>query len=133
MSEVCYWSCWIAAIALYIAVLCLLVLAYRRTRNTGFLWLVMALVLWPLVSHLTGALYQHFLSELRNDHRPWLYPYSRMSIPPCESGQIPPGVFRVRLEFFNLLLGQILLFVGLVALIRNMRSQRSTQPPPGSQ
>src|SRR5205823_855945 len=45
--------------ALYLTVAVLLVRAYRRTHENGFIWLGAAVLIWPLVGRALGVVVEH--------------------------------------------------------------------------
>lgn len=44
---------------MYFAVAILLVRTYRRTRDVGFIWLGVAILVWPLVTRALGVVINH--------------------------------------------------------------------------
>jgi len=90
-------ACWTVAVLVglaYVVAALLVVLVYRRTKNTGFLWLLGALFMWPLAESCLLQLMQHFTREVMSGHTPSLFPYSLMSLSPKSSGwQMPPEEF----------------------------------------
>jgi hypothetical protein len=44
----------LAAVVCYLAIATVLVRRYLRTRDVGFVWLGMAVIVWPLLSSLLG-------------------------------------------------------------------------------
>jgi len=59
----------VTAVPFYIVLSVITVLKYRKTRDSGFIWLWVALVAWPLNAMLLPFLWQAFLADSFQDFR----------------------------------------------------------------
>ena len=100
-------------VILHLAIAVVLVRKYVRTRDVGFIWLGIALVLWPVVSSLLDRGQSVLLARLVN-HRPiGFYPFSLV-----ERGEMTIGAFFTVLATAQRLVGAVLLLVAVAYLCR---------------
>ena len=75
----------VTVVALHLAIALLLLRRYLRTRDIGFIWLGVAVVVWPLVSRLLDAGERASIDRAIH-HESVIYPFSLI-----ERGQITIG------------------------------------------
>lgn len=117
MAAVLQWG----SFALYIALALALVSKYMRTRDPGFIWLGVAVILWPLCTYWLNQTEANLLNRVIRGQPVGFYPFNliasrRMTVP----------------EFIRLngsvqqLIGAALLLVGVMFL---GRTKRESAPP----
>lgn len=104
----------------YVAIACVLVPKYRRTRDPGLLWLGIALVVWPLISHgftlVRGSLAQRAYHEENAD----FFPYSLFSSSETPFHEVVSG-FTSYSVLGQVIITQILLLTAVAFLHRTKR------------
>jgi hypothetical protein len=65
-----------SALVLHIAIAAILVRQYVRTRDVGFVWLGVAVVIWPGVSRLLGGGERVFIDRLIRHQSVGFYPFT---------------------------------------------------------
>ena len=111
----------VLAVLLHLAIAVILVRKYLCTRDAGLLWLVVAVVVWPLVSRLLDLGSRHLLDKLVRHEWVGFYPFSLVA-----SGQLTIGELVAYLGLFGQLVGISLLFIAVLRLA-NSRNQLQTQ------
>jgi hypothetical protein len=102
-----------SALALHIAIAAVLVHKYIRTRDVGFVWLGVAVVLWPGISRLLEGGEKVFIDRLIRRQSVDFYPFSLVA-----SGQMTMGNLVMSLAVFQQLIGVCLLLVAVLYLSR---------------
>ncbi len=110
---------WLTFLTIYVVVAAFLVRQYLRTRNTGFVWLGVAVVIWPFVSNLLGA-GQRLLYDRILNRQAVFSPFSLV-----EHGQTTFGTLTLYLAMLNNLIGAGLLLVAVLFLC-NTKSNPQT-------
>jgi hypothetical protein len=103
-------------ISLELAVVVVLVRKYLRTRNVGFLWLGVAVIVWP---GLTGVLERGelaFIAAPASGHLARIYPFNLVS---C--GQLSVGSLHTYLHLFQSLIGISLVLISVLYLAKEKR------------
>ena len=101
-----------SALVLHIAIAAILVRQYLRTRDAGFVWLGVAVVIWPLISSLLDA--GERVSIDRAIHKQAVtYPFTLIA-----SGQMTIGSLVMSFAIFQQLIGICLLLVAVLYLCR---------------
>jgi hypothetical protein len=102
-----------SALALHIAIAAILVRQYLRTRDVGFVWLGVAVVLWPGISRLLEGGERVFIDRLMRHQPVGFYPFSLVA-----SGQMTMGNLVMALAVLRQLIGVCLLLVAVLYLSR---------------
>jgi hypothetical protein len=102
-----------SALVLHIAIGAILVRQYLRTRDVGFIWLGVAVVLWPGISRLLEAGEKVFIDRLIRHESVDFYPFSLVA-----SGQMTTGNLVMSLAVFQQFIGVCLLLVAVLYLSR---------------
>jgi hypothetical protein len=105
----------ILALALHLAIAFILVRRYLRTRDIGFIWLGVAVVVWPLISRLLEAGER---VSIRNQSV--IYPFSLI-----ESGQMTAGALVTSLALSQQLVGVCLLLIAVIYLAKAKSGSRT--------
>ncbi len=101
-----------AALVLTLAIAIILVRQYLRTRNIGFVWLGVAVVIWPVVSRLLALGEQSLIDRIRFRHQfVGFYPFTLV-----ESGQMTFGSLIVSLDLIQEVIGICLMLVAVLYL-----------------
>ena len=100
----------ILGLVLYIAIAAILARQYLRTRNIGFVWLGVAVVIWPVVSRLLEAEEKVYLVRLIH-HQSVFYPFTLVA-----NGQMTMGRLVESFAVFQQLIGVCLLLVAVFYL-----------------
>jgi hypothetical protein len=101
------------ALILHIAIAIILVRKFLKTRDVGFIWLGVAVVIWPLVSRLFERGEHVFIDRLARHQSVGFYQFSLV-----ERGQMTLGNLVVSLALFQQLIGICLLLVAVLYLAR---------------
>lgn len=107
------------ALILHIAIAAILVRQYLRTRDAGFIWLGVAVVIWPGLSRLLEGGEKVFIDRLLNHQSVGFYPFTLAA-----SGQITPGSLVMSFAVLQQLIGVCLLLVAVLYLSRADRRVR---------
>lgn len=99
------------AIALQLAIVIALVRKYLRTHDAGFIWLGVAVVLWPWVSGLLDHEKRTLFDYILRGHLAGFYPFSLI-----QRGQITVGSLFTSLSLLQNLIGGGLLLVAVLYL-----------------
>ena len=108
-------------LALHIAIAILLVRKYLGTRDVSFIWLGVAVVIWPLVSSFLGA-GQRILVDSFSTQQPLgvflahMFPFSLV-----KGGKITLGALVSTLDISRELSGAALLLVAILYLCKTKR------------
>lgn len=101
------------ALVLHIAIAAILVRQYLRTRDAGFVWLGVAVVIWPGISRLLEGGEKVFIDRLIRHESVGFYPFTLVA-----AGQITTGSLVMSLAVFQQLIGVCLLLVAVLYLSR---------------
>ena len=102
-----------SALVLHVAIAAILVRQYLRTRDVGFVWLGVAVVIWPGVSRLLEGGEKVFIDRLIRRQSVGFYPFGLIA-----SGQMTIGSLVMSLAVFQQLIGVCLLLVAVLYLSR---------------
>ena len=105
-------------VALILAILVALVVKYRRTRDAGFVVLILALVVWPLAAEILVPVIQIQIDSIAAGH-PVMYPFSLFG-----QGSRPLGELIAGVRLLGRLVGSVLLLMAVCLL-----SRRSAHTP----
>jgi hypothetical protein len=100
------------ALILQIAIAAILVRQYLRTRDIGWIWLGVAVVIWPVVSRLLATGEKVFIDRIAR-HEPVFHPSTLVA-----HGQITMGQLLESFVIFHQLMGACLLLVAVLYLSR---------------
>lgn len=103
----------VLALLLLVAIAIVLIGKYRRTRDIGFLWLGVAVVVWPLVSRMLDFGVRAVIGRLVNRQPVGFFPFSLV-----EHGHLTLGELVLYLGSLNQLVGVCLLLVAVLYLSR---------------
>ena len=109
-------------IVLHLAIATVLVRRYLRTREIGFVWLGVAVVLWPLVTQLLNVGERLLVDRMAKGHVVGFFPFSLV-----ESRQMSIGSLLMSLSVSQSLIGVALLLVA-VLYISKLNSHDSREP-----
>jgi len=101
----------VTAILLHLAIGVLLVRKFTQTRDIGFIWLGLAVVLWPLLSKLLDVGVRVLIERTLNHQWTGFYPFTLV-----ERGQMTLGSLVASLAVFQQLIGVCLLLVAVLYL-----------------
>ena len=101
------------ALVLHLAIAVVLVRKYLRTRDVGFVWLGLAVVIWPLVSRLLEHGELVLIDRLVKGQSVGYFPFSLV-----ERGQITIGGLVTSLNLLQQLVGIGLLLVAVLYLYK---------------
>jgi hypothetical protein len=99
------------AFLLHFAIAIVLVRKYLRTRDVAFVWLGVAVVVWPVVSQLMGVGARPVIDRVVRHEWTGVYPFSLVA-----RGQVTVGELVFYLGLFQQLVGVCLLFVAVLYL-----------------
>lgn len=108
-------------VILNLALAVVLICKYLRTRDAGFIWLGVAVVIWPLITGMVDRGIGKYFARLRYSHLPGLYPFSLV-----ERGQMTIGTFFMIIGSLQRLIEVGLLVVAVLYLC-NTKSDRNLQ------
>jgi hypothetical protein len=106
---------WIA-FALYVALALALAGKYLRTRDAGFVWLGVALILWPLAAYWLNQGEGVLIDRVLHGQAPGFYPFSLIA-----TGQLTVGELVSLTRSVQQLIGVGLLLVAVLYLSRAKR------------
>jgi hypothetical protein len=101
----------VLALLLHLAIAVILVRRYIRTRDVGFIWLGVAVVIWPLVSRLLELGERSIINRVARHEWVGVYPFSLV-----ERGQMTLGELVLSLGLLQQLAGVCLLLVAVLYL-----------------
>jgi hypothetical protein len=99
----------VAVLAVLVLTAAVLLLKYRRTRDVGLLWLVVAGVIWPVVSRIIERRIVHSA----NSGHPGIYQY----LAP-KNGEMSLGIFVIAAALVDHLIAASLLLLAALYLYR---------------
>ena len=99
------------AVVLHFVIAIVLVRKYLRTRDLGFVWLGVAVVIWPLVSLLLELGERSLIDGIAHHRVVGFYPFSLV-----EHGQMTIGGLVASLSLVQQLIGICLLLVAVLYL-----------------
>jgi hypothetical protein len=94
-----------------LAIVVVLVRNFMRTRDTGFVWLGAAVVIWPFVSTLLDAGGRFLWDNHVRGHVTGFFPFSLV-----DRGQMTLGSLALSLSYLKILIGAVLLLVAVLHL-----------------
>ncbi|MFC1672058.1 hypothetical protein ACFL01_02860 [Planctomycetota bacterium] len=96
-------------LGLYAATFVILLRCYRWSGNKGFLWLGVAVAVWPIVDIVLQNVLTHYQQVVINGERPGLFPYSIMA-----TGSVTLGTFRMYHDLIKDVVGSSLVFLSVI-------------------
>ena len=99
------------AVVLHFVIAIILVRKYERTRDVGFVWLGVAVVIWPLVSLLLEREERSLIDRVVHQRVVGFYPFSLV-----QHGQMTLGGLVTSLSLVHQLIGICLLLVAVLYL-----------------
>jgi hypothetical protein len=109
-------------LAMYLVLAAVLLRQYLRTRDAGFVWLGVAVVIWPFVSRLLDLGQRVLIDRLLRRQLVGFYPFSLV-----EHGQMTVGSLVTTFSLLQHLVGVSLLLVAVLCLCK-AKSDRNPQP-----
>jgi hypothetical protein len=106
------------AVILHFVIAIVLVRKYLRTRDVGFVWLGLAVVIWPLVSRLLELGERSLIDRIGHHRVVGFYPFSLV-----EDGQMTLGSLVLSLGIFHQLIGIGLLLVAVLYLSKTKNTR----------
>jgi hypothetical protein len=103
--------------AVYVALALALVAKYARTRDAGFLWLGVAVILWPLAAYWLDRGEGVLLNRVVHGERIAFYPFSQVA-----SGRMTVGELVRLTGSIQQLIGAALMLVAVLYLGRTKRA-----------
>jgi len=110
-----------SALVLHVAIAAILVRQYVRTRDAAFIWLGVAVIVWPGVSRLLEDGQKVFIDHLINHQSVGFYPFTLVA-----SGQMTIGSLMTWFAVFRQFVGICFLLVAVLYLSRE--KTRTVQP-----
>lgn len=110
----------VAGIVLYLAIIAALVHKYRRTRDQGFLWLGVPLVILPLLGVPLSYWLRFAMDRLASGGRVGFFPFALV-----EQGTISLGSLLVLLELVRQLIWSGLMLTAILMLHKSKPSETS--------
>ncbi len=127
------WAVIVLRALMYLGAAVLTALVYRRTKNAGFLWLLGALFLWPVIESGSVALLRHSARQVLAGQEPALFPYSLMSAGPGWSGRrMPVEDFITKVYALHAVVRNGLLLAAMFFIARGLGILRNAGPSDGS-
>jgi hypothetical protein len=108
-------------LVVYLAIVVIFIRMYFRTRDVGFLWLGVAVIVWPYVSGLLQAGERSITDRLLHQEPVGVYPFTLV-----ERGQMTMGTLIASLSYGHLLIGHGLMLTALVYLSRARNNTNNT-------
>jgi hypothetical protein len=103
----------VLALLLHVAIAIVLIAKYRRTRDIGFLWLGIAVVVWPLVSRVLDFGVRTAVDRLVSKQPVGFFPFSLV-----EHGRLTLGELVLYFSSLSQLIGVCFLLVAVLYLSR---------------
>jgi hypothetical protein len=100
-----------SALLLHLTIAVILVRKYIRTRDIAFIWLGVAVVIWPLVSRLLEAGERILVSRTLNHQWDGFYPFTLL-----KNGRTTVGSLIMSLSLIDQLVGVCLLLIAVFYL-----------------
>lgn len=107
-------------VALQLALLVALVTKYLRTRDAGFVWLGVAVIVWPLASWLLNWGVRVQINSSLRGHRAGFFPFTLI-----QSGEVTPGEFSMSFTLLDRTISVALLLIAVLVLARRKREARA--------
>ena len=107
----------VAAILLHLAIGVLLVRKFTQTRDIGFIWLGVAVVIWPLLSKLLDVGARVLIERTLNHQWTGFYPFTLI-----ERGQVTIGSLVASLALFQQIIGVCLLLIAVLYLSKTKKT-----------
>ena len=112
------------AVVLHFVIAIILVRKYLRTWDVGFVWLGVAVVIWPLVSRLLEVGERSLIDRIAHHRVVGFYPFSLV-----EHGQMTLGGFVASLSLFRQFQQLIGICLLLVAVLYLSKTKNATDLP----
>jgi hypothetical protein len=109
----------ISALVLHVAIAAILLRQYLRTRDVAFIWLGVAVIVWPGVSRLLEVGQKVFIDRLINHQSVGFYPFTLVA-----SGQVTIGSLMTWFAVSRQIVGICFLLVAVLYLSR----EKTVQP-----
>jgi len=103
----------VVALVLHVAIAVILVRQYLRTRDVAFVWLGVAVVIWPGVSRVLEAGEKVYIDRLVSHQSVGFYPFTLVA-----SGQMTIGSLVTWFALFQQMVGVCFLLVAVLYLSR---------------
>jgi hypothetical protein len=103
-------------VVLAVALFVVLILKYLRTRDVGFVWLGVVVVIWPVVSNLLNRGEHIGIDRVLSGRSVAFFPFTLI-----ERGETSIGNFVMTLALLHYLVGIGLLFIAVFYLCRTKR------------
>jgi hypothetical protein len=110
-----------SAVALQLAIAIVLVRNYLRTRDIGFVWLGMAVLIWLLLSPLLDLGRQNLIDRKLKGQPVGVFPFNLV-----QHGQMTIGNLFTSISLLNIVIGASLL---LVAVLYLGKTRINSKPP----
>ena len=114
---------YLAGVVLYLAIIAVLVHKYRRTRDQGFLWLGVPLVIWPLLSVPLGDWLRFAMDRLSSGERVGIFPFTLV-----EQGQMLLGSLVTLLASVQQLVWSGLMLAAILMLHKPKSGETALRP-----
>jgi len=111
------------AFVLQVAVVVILTRAYLRTRDVGFVWLGVAVVIWPYISGLLQWGERSLTDRLLHQQPVGVYPFTLV-----ERGRLTIGELLGSFSMLHILVGAGLMLVAVVYLGRKRSTNIADSP-----
>jgi hypothetical protein len=106
------------ALFLHLAIAVILIRKYVRTHDVGFVWLGVAVVLWPLLTRLLDAGERVFITRVVRHQFVGFYPFSLV-----ERGEMTLGNLVASLQLVEQLVGVCLLLIAVIYLSKGRNGE----------
>ena len=119
---------YLAGVVLYLAIIAVLAHKYRRTRDQGFLWLGVPLVIWPLLNVPLSYWLRFAMDRLASGGRVGFFPFTLV-----EQGQMTLGSLVSLLASVQQLVWSGLMLAAILMLHKAKPGETSSgtsSPPP---
>ncbi len=109
----------LATLACYVCIPLLLWVCYRRSRNPGFVWLAVALLVWPALCWGMNAFVGNAVDDVVAGEAPGRFPFSLMAGP---SPSMTRGDFVMLYQSMTMLVTAGLITIALFVMARSLRT-----------
>ncbi len=100
---------------------------FKRTGVRSFLFLAGLLILWPWFESTTGAMCRHFLDQVMEGQRPWMFPFSLIvrGHEGLTGWEMTPGEFLTKFHAAKELLLFALLAIAFLLIARSLKRKQT--------
>jgi hypothetical protein len=109
----------VVVVLLHIAIAGVLIRTYIKLRDVGFIWLGVAVVIWPLMNRLIDTGERVFINRVANHQFVGFYPFSLV-----ESGKITLGSLVYYFQLAQQTIGVCLLLIAVIYLYKGLEHNR---------